>query len=344
MTWRTIMRAAAVLSAAVIGFGTAQAEEQCGPLKLMSSIKMLPGKDKRSEYVPVQIAGADKILLVDTAAPASELQEAEVDALKLPRRRGNVKLFTMSGDSSDIYAVAPLKLGRIAFDSVYFLVAPRSHEDLEVAGILGADVMRQFDVEMDFGTDEMRLFSHDHCLGKVVYWRPSVVAMVPMTLTPSGHIIIPVQLDGQKVMATVDTGAMQSTFDLQKAKSNFGVEPKPEEVIGRLNDSDYYKIYRHTFKTLTFEGVTVNSPRFALLPDLVSKHVDPGPATGTHLAEKTPQTEADMILGMNILRHFRLYIAYKEARLYITPSEPAASKTEALPAATNTPAKPSDAP
>ena len=27
-----------------------------------------------------------------------------------------------------------------------------------------------------------------------------------------------------------------------------------------------------------------------------------------------------MLIGMNVLRHFHLYIAYKEERLYITPA------------------------
>ncbi len=32
-----------------------------------------------------------------------------------------------------------------------------------------------------------------------------------------------------------------------------------------------------------------------------------------------------MLLGMNILRHFHIYIAYKENRVYITPASPSAA-------------------
>jgi hypothetical protein len=28
-----------------------------------------------------------------------------------------------------------------------------------------------------------------------------------------------------------------------------------------------------------------------------------------------------MLIGMNILRHFHLYIAYREQRLYVTPTQ-----------------------
>ena len=40
----------------------------------------------------------------------------------------------------------------------------------------------RYDVELDFSSDTMNLFSPDHCPGHVVYWKAPVVAAVPISL------------------------------------------------------------------------------------------------------------------------------------------------------------------
>lgn len=61
----------------------------------------------------------------------------------------------------------------------------------------------------------------------------------------------------------------------------------------------------------------------ALIPDYTSDKYKPGPELGTRLGDTSQSGDfADMLLGMNVLRHLHVYIAYKERKLYITPAGP----------------------
>jgi hypothetical protein len=63
-------------------------------------------------------------------------------------------------------------------------------------------------------------------------------------------------------------------------------------------------MYRFPFDTLSFEGVTVQNPDIDIIP-------------GETYGKLNPQ----LIIGINVLRQLRVYIAYKEQTLYLTSAE-----------------------
>ncbi len=64
-------------------------------------------------------------------------------------------------------------------------------------------------------------------------------------------------------------------------------------------------IYHYPFKSLTLEGMAVNDPDLVVVPDAVSHRLPNRPG---------------VVLGMGILRHYHLYVAYRVHRLYLTPA------------------------
>jgi hypothetical protein len=234
---------------------------------------------------------------------------------------------------------APLTLGRLKSDATAFFVMPGSNLYSWVpsfAGILAPDILRNFDLDIDFGAQKLNLISPDHCPGKVIYWPASVVAVVPMRVLASGHIVVPVLLDGHAIDAMLDTGATITTLSQTVAKSTFGlVLGSADTPRGNdLQDSPGKALYHHTFDTLGFEGISVGHAQVTLIPDIMHNITQDqaGQAFGTRIHDpRLDEDSAHMLIGMNILRHFHIYVSYREEKVYITPAETAAGGAPMLP-------------
>ena len=321
---------AAAISLCVAFAGEANAD--CAPLAIITSVDLTPASDHLAEFVPVSINGTDQLLLLDTGGAITELTAEAADAMKLERRKGPFQQYNVSGQYSDQYVNASLTLGALKSGKSDFVVAPGSNPfgtGSSVAGILGPDILAHYDLHIDFGANKLTLLSPDHCEGKVIYWPASAVVVVPMKVLRSGHIIVPVSLDGKTINALIDTGASNTTLTTLSAESDFGLKLGDADTpkTGNLPDQPGAFTYKHTFKSLAFEGIAVSNPHVDIIPDMTKDVVANNPELGTRLADtKRAEDKIDMLLGMNVLRHFHLYVAYKEEKLYITPIEaPAAA-------------------
>lgn len=301
--------------------------KECG-LKLVASVELKLDAESLAPLLPVTLSGHGTYMLLDTGSVFSMISPKTADALSLARKRSNVEIFDVARDSSRDYVTAPLTLGRLTTDHFDLVVEPESmrigRSPLD-EGIIGPDILSRFDVDIDFGTGKLNFISPDHCDGKVVYWPTDAVAVVPMTVFESGHIAITVKLDGKIQIAMVDTGASGSTLTTDIAESQYdlklGSEDAPAE--GALQGHSTQTIYRHIFKTLEFEGVTITNPRIEIIPNPTRSLVEAAatPRVGSRIASATrDETKINMLIGMNVLRHLHVYIAYKEHKLYITPA------------------------
>ena len=302
--------------------------QDCAPQTRIAALDMEPAIDKKEEYVSVTINGRHKLMLFDTGGAMTEVTTEAADELHMVRRHGNFRLYIIYGDSSEQFVVGSLDVGPLKAQDVVLAVAPGTHmfgEDYELAGVLAPDILKHYDIDVDFGADTLNLFSPDHCPGKVVYWKTDRVAVIPMRVLHSGHIMVQVALDGQPVTAILDTGAFHTTLALPVAQTQFRLQvgDKDTPQTGSLTGKPNSFTYHHAFKTLSFEGITVNNPQVEIIPDLLHQvAIDAAlPPTGTRIGDpKKLEGDAAMLIGMMILRHFHLYIAYKEQRLYITPT------------------------
>jgi hypothetical protein len=302
--------------------------EECAPQTRITTLQMEPTTDRREEFVPVRIQGVRKLMLLDTGGAMTEITAETADELNLVRRRGNFRLYNMYGDFSDHFAEGSLEVSPLKADAVALAIAPGRRlfgDDTGIAGVLAPDILKHYDVDLDFGSDTMTLFSPDHCPGKVVYWKANAVAVIPMRVLHSGHIIVAVRLDGKRVMATLDTGAYNTTLTIPTAETVFGLKPGSADTprVGNLVGKESAATYRHMFQVLDFDGIVVKNPTIQIIPDLLHQVlVDAAlPPTGTRIHDpRKMETDAVMLIGMNILRHFHIYIAYKEEKLYITPA------------------------
>ncbi len=307
--------------------------DDCHPLTLITSVDLTMAPDDSAALIPVTLKDKPVMLLVDTGGLLTMIEPKVADELGLIRRKGSVGLVNVSGEMSNDFVHTSMQLGTLKAEDLPFIVEAPSQgivDDPTIAGILGPDVLRNYDVDIDFGARKFNLISQDHCEGKVIYWQADAVAVVPMTVMDTGHIQFQVNVDGHDVTAMLDTGADVSVMTLPTAQSVFGIVPGSADTpkTGALPGKPNALTYEHVFKSLTFEGIGVTNAKVALIPDLVRgvNLQNATPEIGTRIVSPTANERPQaMLIGMDILHHFHIYIAYKERKLYITPAgKPAA--------------------
>jgi hypothetical protein len=291
----------------------------CGPLKIIASVPLLASADDREVFVPVSLQGRKKYMLLDTGGALDEITPQTQSALGLKSTRTpNLSFYDLRGNSVDHATVVPdFAIGNLIGHNVGFVIGPDylfpGHP--EIAGVLGPGILRFYDVAVDFGARTFSLISPDHCEGKVVFWPASTVAVIPMQVVKSsGHIIVSVTLDGRRINALLDTGAFTTTLSITAARNELGVE-----LPVMLRFQRRVMPYRYKFASLDFGGVTVANPVVNIIPGLGRAPAALSPA-GTRIPDGETEHLPDMLIGMDILRHLHLYIAYREQKLYVTPS------------------------
>ena len=190
------------------------------------------------------------------------------------------------------------------------MILPRSpmDRDSRVVGTLVPNP--EFDLEIDYAGRKLSVFSSQHCKGGVVYWPAQAIAVVPMSLG-GPHVTVPVSIEGHTFHALIDSGSTNTIMSLNAAKTWYKIDYNGPDVekIGQIgNSSAYGSIYRHRFKNISFEGVSVSNPNIILRPNQNG-------------------VLADLTLGADILSKMHLYFSYEERKVYITAATPTAVDT-----------------
>jgi hypothetical protein len=347
------------VSLAVVTWASPALAADCGPLKQIMAVDLLPGPGGGPRVmVPVTINNSPRKLMLSTAGAFTTLTQTAVKDLNLSRYESHLKLLDSAGNASQTYVhVDTLQIGNLAGKGFDIQVAAAPNEGANGAfdGNLAPDLMMRYDVDIDFAARKMNFFSQDHCPGQVVYWTKDPVAVVPfrmfhpdntpigqrprISLLPDTHIRVPVTLDGKSFLAVINTEAANSTMSAKEARIAFDLKPdSPGSVpLGNVAGDPEHKVFGHVFSSLAFDGVAVANPHVAIIPDLVgAKDPNNSVATGSLIQHVDDGLAPELTVGMDVLRHLHLYIAFDEHKLYISAA--------GAPPATNAAATPTAAP
>lgn len=257
--------------------------------------------------VPMTVGGQNLTMEVDSGGADSALNDAIVKTLGLRKDDISRAHVTMFGGTA-ITGMATghdIMFGGLKAAKIDFLVIPDGRLQPGIDGLLAPDILRAYDDEFDFAAAKFSLFSPDHCPGAVVYWAKDF-AQIDISLDRTGHIEIPVTLDGKEVKFDVDTGAEYTTLDWGMAQDLFGIDEHAPGVTRLTSDSGQV-YYKYTFKGLTFGNavsgaVTVSNPDILLVPYETSRM----------------RGAIANVIGLGVLRKLHLYIAYQEHHLFVT--------------------------
>jgi hypothetical protein len=310
------------VAALVMLFACPAAAQTCG-LQKVATYDMLPSEGR--VLIKMRIGDSDRIMIVDTGAWFSYLTTDAVDELKLPHRSMSDQFvaYDAYGRRTSQVATAPsIEIGPLQVTGVDFIMAPRTADyGKGVAGLLGANVLKNFDIDFDFAHRQLNFFSPDHCPGQVVYWSAGGATRIPFKFDGSS-ITLPVQLDGKTLYAELDTGAFASIISQPIAFQVFGLSPGTPGVDAnefKRDDGSKGTDYTHTFETLRFGGILIPAATLHIIPDTMGKAFAADTARGgEHLL---PLKLPELLLGIAELKHLHIYISYKEKLLYVTAAD-----------------------
>src|SRR4051794_37066953 len=129
------------------------AADSCPPLQVSASVPMEPGFDDRP-YVPVRINGTPEYMLVDTGAAFAGVTELVSSKLKLTHRQSRLKFVGVAGKETSTVAHGALSLGNLYASSMDFMLMEPMRplpSGADLAGLVGSNILRAYDVEFDFG-------------------------------------------------------------------------------------------------------------------------------------------------------------------------------------------------
>lgn len=323
---------------AALSFTTPALADDCSRLIELASLDITHTRGDLIT-VPATINGTSVQMLVDTGGGISSVSAKLVNTLKLTRQDAAVKTLDMRGNASRQFVrLDTFALGGLKGKDVDLMILP--DPNIPFDGLITGDILKRYDVELNFTAGKLNLFSPDHCEGKVIYWPATALAVVPFTMArpangnpdepatinlfPDTHIRVPVTLDGKTFSAIIDTGATTTTLSAAVARSVFGVTAESQGAvpIGGNNDPRF----GYVFHSLAFEGIAVTNPHVLIYPDLVGKH-DPDNfnTAGSRIRRVDDEMGTELLVGMDVLKRLHLYIAYGEHKLYLTPpDQPAA--------------------
>jgi predicted aspartyl protease len=281
---------------------TAHAEESCQLLRI-AQVDMGTSPDGAAT-APMSVGGQTFTMEIDTGGFISMLTDTSVASLGLPPQVINfdIEIRGYGGKRVTKYVIAhDIVFGGLKAARHEMLVLPSDMGSEQIGGIIAPDILRAYDDDFDFANAKFSLFSPKHCEGQVVYWTTGPYATIPITVDDSGHMVMPIEIDGKRVRATIDTGNYRTLMSLETAKSLFNISDSDPALVSLARESGEPG-YRYPFKSMTFQDVQVSNPDVMLISDDVSR-----------MREMPP-----VLLGMNVLRQLHIYIAYKERKIYAT--------------------------
>jgi predicted aspartyl protease len=247
--------------------------------------------------VPISINGVGKRMMVDTGSPSSLISRAVVEEMKLKFGFAADGRYLAGFGGSLLLFVAHLdefRLGKLTKSNFNLFVLP---DAMEMAGILGADFLGGFDVDLDFARAKLNLITPKNCSeGGSVYWTNKPYGIIPFEIDGE-HILVKVLLDGREIRAVLDTGAVDTVMSLDRASKTFDLDER------ELSKSRHYP-----FKTLTIGEVSVGKPAIMLMTDRETQIMG------------NRDDDLHMIIGMGVLRRLHLYVSYSEKKIYVTPA------------------------
>jgi predicted aspartyl protease len=266
--------------------------------------------DQGLMLVAAEINGSPVTMIVDTGAQWTAITPETVKRLQLPPDSAHGGLHRgVASFSNNINAIArSFKIGGLHLEGRSLSVAPLAL-GIEVsppfAGLLGADFLYQFDLDIDLMRRTLTLYQNSGCTAGVPPWGGTVTA-IPMVKSATNRLNLAASVDGHPFRAILDTGATISLITRPNAlRAGVTAEMLEQDpaVLSHGLGTEPFTARRHVFGE-----VQIGPERLKRLTMLVG---------GTLLGG------GDMLLGLDYLSRRHVWLSYATRQLFV--AIPAAS-------------------
>lgn len=246
--------------------------------------------------VPASLAGAPVSLLLDTGAEGMSVEPSVAEALHLPLR-GLTRIYGTGGSRDARLVLLPgLRLGDAAMPAQVAPVVPLPialPATPPLAGLLGASLLSQFDLDLDAPGGRVSLFLPGDCPTP-----PGTV--LPLTLSRAGEAFIPVRVNGQRLVAEIDTGS-RATLLTTNAARRLGLDMPVSANTAPGIDGQRLPVGHVRVRFALGDGVEADTPA-----SIAPLQLD----------------DADMLLGFDVLGRQRVWIGYSRREVSFAPRAP----------------------
>jgi predicted aspartyl protease len=255
---------------------------------------------------PATIEGKPVRLLIDTGSEISLVTPIAMTVLHLqpdPHRRttlhGTGGTITTQNALLQSFGIGGMEV--LAQSTAVGPLPALRGPALEASGLIGADWLHDFDVELDLLHHRIALYRVEGCVGDYVPW-PGRKTAVAAEMLGRGLVVLPVALDGQPVRALLDTGANHSVLSTSAA-ARIGIAPSTLALdrggTAMGVDGATLAMRHHRFGQLRIGDAGYPAPPIDIGPLRVAA--------------------VDMLLGVDWLRRSRVWIAYSARRVTVQP-------------------------
>jgi Aspartyl protease len=274
--------------------------------------------------VSVRIDGHPADLVVDTGAERTLLSPAAVTRLHLyPDMVHGTRSWGVGGPTAHFdAAVDDFELAGMQLPLRSVAVGDLDVTPLQggVDGVLGTDVLRWFTVDLDAPDGRMTLYRGEPCWLKAPPWPEASTPLEGVRVGRSGRelprmLLLPIEIDGVKAMALLDTGSQASAITLALA-DRVGVSQKvlrsdPAITIGGAGP-DTVSAPLHRFHSLRVGAWIATNPVLPVLD--LPQQLDQQP-----LIEERPWQG---LIGQDFLHGHRLWFSLAGWQVFISRPGP----------------------
>jgi predicted aspartyl protease len=272
-------------------------------------------------FTEAEIDGKSVKLLVDTGAERTLLTETTVERLHLARDLQHAtRTYGIGSPTATWDAKLPdgIVLGgmRLPVDRVtvgrFGISEVAGHQ---VDGLLGADVLLGFDIDLDLPAQEMTLYrARRECPDAAPPWNQAYVDVAGVSIRKD-RLMLPFELNGVAGIAVLDTGAQMSSISREMA-ARVGLLDSDladdRTVMAHGAAPDQVPVRIHRFSEFRIGPTETLAPMLPVVP-MVSGM-------------------GDALVGGDFLRDRRVWLSFSTRRVFVTPVEGgpwiAATRTE----------------
>jgi predicted aspartyl protease len=254
--------------------------------------------------VTVRINGGTAAFLFDTGAERTIMTAAAAERLgvdahyEYARRMRSIGGAVAGGDAR----VRSFGLGGMALSDFRILVGAVSLPSFlgkPIDGLLGADFLSDYEVDLDLAHHRIMLFAPPPCPITAPAWS-GPYATIEANRSLHDRLFFPVSLDGRPLAALIDTGAQLTTLDADAAAAigvtGTALAHDPVTTL-RGAAAEVVNSRAHRFAELQIDGEALRDQ--------------------TIMVARLGLQDADLVLGADFLRWQRVWLSYRSHRIFL---------------------------
>jgi predicted aspartyl protease len=282
---------------------------RCGPTAADCSLSLIARMPLQVQdhllVVPAGINGKWVHLVVDSGAERTTLSDAAAEQLGLPHDpRYRTRSLGIGGRTVTMDAdIDRLVLGGVHFPVERVAVGTfrlQNERGLNADGLLGADILLAFDLDIDVPGGVLTLYRARQCPESAPPWTEPAVE-IPGVDARKDRLLLPIELDGVSGMAILDTGAGRNVIGADMAR-RMGLNEQTLAADARVRlrgvGPAEAVAYVHRFRQLRIGPAVQIAPLIAI--------------------QLSEAGIGDALIGEQFLQGRRVWISFRNRRVFVS--------------------------